>query len=226
MTKKILLVVEDNADIRDANRRMLELNGYAVMTAGGVEEARRAAAERRPDLAVLDIMLPDGSGLDLCGELRGRYAGVPILFLTVLGENSDVLAGLRSGGDDYLTKPYDYDILLARIEALLRRAGSGSEPSAVGPFCFDHTAQRVYRDGEDVLLKPREYALFLLLARNPGSYFRPETLYRLVWAAEPGDDMRTVYTHVCGLRKKLGLTGGDRIVIERKRGKGYRLIAR
>lgn len=219
----VILLVEDNVDIMQANRRMLEMHGYGVSSAASLAEARRELDAGQPDLAVLDIMLPDGSGLDFCGELRERRPGTPVLFLTVLGEKDDVVTGLRAGGDDYLTKPYDYDILMARIEALLRRAGRSSLPQVIGPLSVDHTSHRVYRDGKDTFLKPKEYALFLLLARNPGVFFQPEDLYRQVWAA-PCCDVRTVYAHVCSLRKKLGIHGDGSLAIEQKRGRGYRLV--
>ncbi len=227
MSNVVILLVEDNAEIMRANRRMLELQGYGVQTAASLAEAGRVIAESPPDLMVLDIMLPDGSGLDFCRELQGNAAGIPILFLTVLNENSDVVAGLRAGGDDYLTKPYDYDVLLARIEALLRRArrhGTAGPLSSVGPFAFDHTAHRVYRDGRDTLLKPREYALFRLLMENPGVFFPAEVLFKRVWAAEPGGDLRTVYAHVSCLRKKLAIRAGDGLSLEQRRGQGYRLV--
>lgn len=146
-------------------------------------QRRRVASGRRRRLVVLDIMLPDGSGLDFCWELRESALAVPILFLTVLNENSDIVAGLRAGGDDYLTKPYDYDVFLARIEALLRRvgkAGGSSLCQGIGDLTFDTTAQRVYRNGKDALLKPREYALLRLLTENLGAYFPPEILYKRV----------------------------------------------
>lgn len=227
MNNAAILLVEDNAEIMKANRRMLELRGYGVRTAASLAEAGRAIAEAPPDLMVLDIMLPDGSGLDFCRQLRGNAAGIPILFLTVLNENSDVVAGLRAGGDDYLTKPYDYDVLMARIEALLRRArrdGASGPLRAVGPFAFDHTAHRVYRDGRDTLLKPREYALFRLLMENPGVFFPAEVLFRRVWASDPAGDLRTVYAHVSCLRKKLALRDGDGLFLEQRRGQGYRLV--
>lgn len=228
MSGASVLLVEDNEDIVRANRRMLELNGYTVHAVGSIAEAGRSISREQPDIIVLDIMLPDGSGLDFCRELRGSDGGVPVLFLTVLNEDSDVVAGLRAGGDDYLTKPYDYTVLLARIEALLRRSrmrgGAAGPATELGPLRIDHTAHRVYRDGRDTLLKPREYALFQLLAETPGVYFQPEVLYKRVWAMTPSGDVRTVYTHICSLRKKLGLADCGELSIEQKRGTGYRLV--
>lgn len=221
MNKKIMLV-EDNPEINKTNRRMLELNGYKVLTADTLKKAWEHVWRENPDLIVLDIMMPDGSGLDFCRELRAHDGAMPILFLTALDENADVVTGLRAGGDDYLAKPYDYNVLLARIEALLRRAQYGYVEN-IGSYQIDHVAQRVYRDGEDMLLKPREFALFCLFAENPGAYFTPGVLYERIWGGSALEDVRTVYAHVSSLRKKLGLYGDATIDIEQKRGKGYRL---
>ncbi len=226
MTSHVLLV-EDNLEIMSANKRMLELNGYTVGTAANLAEATNLISQEPPGLIVLDIMLPDGSGLDFCREIRSRGMAMPILFLTVLNENADIVAGLRAGGDDYLTKPYDYEVFLARIEALLRRAGQSDGKSleqGIGDLTFDTTAQRVYRNGKDTLLKPREYALLRLLAENLGAYFQPEVLYKRVWALPPSRDMSTVYAHISSLRRKLGINEDSKLAIEQKRGKGYRLM--
>lgn len=120
MKKATLLIVEDDLNILRANTAALELEGYRVLAAETLESARSAAKACPPDLILLDILLPDGNGLDFCGELRGE-SGVRILFLSALGEKADVLAGLRAGGDDYIAKPYDMDELILRVEALLRR---------------------------------------------------------------------------------------------------------
>lgn len=229
MKSDTILMVEDNEQITQANRRMLELNGYTVATARTLAEANRHIAAERPSLTVLDIMLPDGSGLDFCRDLQGAEAGIPVLFLTVLNENSDIVKGLRAGGDDYITKPYDYEVLLARIEALLRRSRLARHvPSKrdFGALTVDHTAQRVYRNGRDVLLKPREFALFRLFLENPGIYFQPETLHQRVWAVSQSADLRTLYSHISSLRKKLALDTYDTIAFEQKRGKGYRVVIR
>lgn len=227
MSARILLV-EDNQNIMNANRRMLELNGYTVECAATLEAARLILADGRadmqPDVLVLDIMLPDGSGLDFCREQVA--SGIPVLFLTALGENSDIVAGLRCGGDDYLSKPYDYDILLARIEALLRRYRRNvprEGANVFGPFLIDRTAHRVCRDGEDLLLKPREYALLLFFIQNAGVFLQPEMILKEVWAAS-SSDVRTVYAHISSLRKKLDMGENTVLRLEQRYGKGYRLM--
>lgn len=224
MSDAPILIVEDNVQILEANRRLLELKGYAVRTAASLEEARRAVLETPPGLMVLDIMLPDGSGLDFCRENRW-LANTPILFLTALGEPADVVAGLRAGGDDYLSKPFSFEVFLARIEALLRRAQRNAQPTGqkLGPFGIDFIARRVYLGGRDVLLTPKEYELFRLLARNRAHYLPPEWLFANVWGSAPLGDVRTVYAHISKLRRKLEMPGEFDIV--QKRGSGYRLVA-
>lgn len=225
MSKAVILLVEDNERITQANRRMLEMNGYSVDTAADLRGARAKLERELPDLIVLDILLPDGSGLNFCREVHQSAPGIPVLMLSALGKNHDIVTGLRAGGDDYLTKPYDYAVLLARIEALLRRSAQTMEASMtrkIGPFELDLAAQRAYRGEEDLMLKPREFALFKLLAENPGVFYPPEELFERIWASDPNGDVRTLYSHISRLRGKLGSDEG--FSIEQKRGKGYRLV--
>lgn len=198
---------------------MLELSGYEVVTAHNVQAAREYLERDSADLLVLDIMLPDGSGLGFCEEVR-RKTGVPILFLTALGTKTSIVKGLRAGGDDYLSKPYDYDELLARIEALLRRADRQAVLlEDIGQLHMDYTAGRAFVYGIDALLKPKEFALLRLLVERAGEYIAPAELYRSVWGEDAAGDARTVYVHIAGLRKKLRGT----VAIEQARGRGYRL---
>lgn len=225
MSAAKILLVEDNERINKANRRMLEMNGYSVETAMDLQEAQAVIKKEPPNLIVLDVLLPDGSGVAFCRELQESAPQIPVLFLSALGKNHDIVTGLRPGGDDYLTKPYDYAVLLARIEALLRRSTQAMEYAMVkrvGPFELDLAAQRAYREGTDLLLKPREFALFRLLAENPGVFFLPEELYERVWASDPNGDVRTLYSHISRLRRKLNVD--ETLDIDQKRGKGYRLV--
>lgn len=218
-----ILLIEDNPEIQKTNRRMLELKEYKVYTASSIYEANKCISREIPDLIILDIMLPDGSGFDFCKELHNKYPSVPVLILSVLAENSDIIEGLKTGGDGYLTKPYDYEVFLAYIEALLRRSPRSGTRN-VGPFKIDYTSQRVYRGETDLLLKPREFALLRHLIENPGVYFHAEELYKNIWAGEALEDVRTVYAHVSSLRRKLDLYGDSGIIIDQKRGRGYRLV--
>ena len=175
---KRILLVEDNEKIMQGNKRMLEWEGYTIDTAATLAEAHAMLAYKRPDLIVLDIMLPDGSGLDLMRQLRGSTnAGIPILLLTGLTAQEDILHGLRSGGDDYLTKPYDFKILLARIEALLRRSERVPERLTKGCLTLDVAAGAAFMDGKDLLLTKKEFALLLIFIQNPHRFIDGEYLY-------------------------------------------------
>jgi len=227
--KAVVLLVEDNEDIQTANRDFLKLNGYAVLTAATLEEARMLLSRERPDIIILDIMLPDGSGFQFCEELREEY-DVPVLFLTALGEKNSLIRGLSLGGDDYLVKPYDLYELLARIEALLRRMKrhTGTSPEhrrlTLGSLTLDFASQRAYIGDTDLLLKTKEFLLLRALAERTGTYATSEELYTLVWSAYKPSDDRALWVHVSGIRKKLAALGTEGIMIEQKRMTGYRLV--
>jgi len=215
-----ILLVEDNEQIMRGNERMLKRRGYDVAAALTLAEARQRLAERTPDAIILDIMLPDGSGLDFMRDLR-RESAVPILLLTGLTTPEDVVRGLSSGGDDYLAKPYDFGVLLARIEALLRRAALVPKTLTKGALQFDIIASRAYLDGEDLLLSPKEFALLLLLVQNEGNLVSAAYMYDSIWKQQQSADNSAVRTAISRLRKKLG----DGFVIENdKQESGYVLI--
>jgi DNA-binding response OmpR family regulator len=205
---RLILLVEDNEQILRGNERMLKRRGYAIASALTLAEARRRIAEQTPDAIVLDIMLPDGSGLDFMRDLRihklPTEAGVPILLLTGLTTPEDVVRGLSSGGDDYLAKPYDFNVLAARIEALLRRTGRVPETLTKGALRLDIIASRAYLDGNDLLLSPKEFALLLLMAQNEGRLLSTEYLSEAIWKQPLAADNGAVKTAVSRLRNKLG----------------------
>jgi len=214
-----ILLVEDNKEIMHGNRRLFELEGYDTASALTLAEARASINGRRPDAIVLDIMLPDGSGLDFMRELRGsEHAGIPILLLTGLATKEAILRGLKSGGDDYLTKPYDFDELLARAGALLRRAARVPEVIAKGRLSLDVTAGVAMLDGKDILLTQKEFALLLVFVQNEGRCIGAEYLYEKIWKAPIMDDDNAVKTAVSKLRRKLG---GSGYAILAERGEGY-----
>lgn len=225
-----ILLVEDNLRLLEANMKLLQMQGYTVHGATDLKEAEQQLKEVKPHLVILDIMLPDGSGLDFCRDLRRHDRNLPILFLSALGEKEDIVIGLRSGGDDYLSKPYDFNEFLARIEALLRRSGRTESPSSAETaypevFHIDSGAQRVYVRGQDALLSPREFLIFKLLYENRGEFISPQDIYRTIWRQDAGEDIRTVYVHITRLKKKLGLEQRIGLEIEQVRGQGYRLRA-
>jgi DNA-binding response OmpR family regulator len=198
-----ILLIEDNEQILRGNERMLARRGYDVASALTIAEAYAAISERMPDMIVLDIMLPDGNGIDFMRALR-RDSDVPVLLLTGLSTPSDEMRGLTQGGDDYLAKPYDFGVLLARIEALLRRAGRVPKTMTKGALQFEILASRALLRGVDMLLTQKEFALLLLLAKNEGRVLSAEYLYETVWQQPMAADDSAIKTAVSRLRRKLG----------------------
>lgn len=223
-----ILLVEDDRTILNHNRRRLEKEGYRVAIAMNIAEARQRLREHTPDLIVLDILLPDGSGLDLCRDLHG-LGSVSVLFLTCLADSDQVIQGLRAGGDDYIVKPYRMEELLARIEAQLRRTAllRQSAAEAGGPLRLDEINHRAYWKDHDLLLSPKEFQLLALLMRTRNRYATADELYTAVWGLAVCEDPRTVTSHIYSLRKKLESTAGQHhATIENIRMRGYRLILR
>lgn len=218
-TGKRVLLVEDNPKIMQGNKRMLEWEGYTVDTAMTLGDAATRMAENRPDAIVLDVMLPDGNGLDFMRKLRqSNAASIPILLLTGLTTQDDILLGLKSGGDDYLTKPYDFPILLARVEALLRRAQRVPERIKMGCFTLDVAASVAMRDGVDMLLTQKEFALLLVFIQNPERFIDGEYLYEKVWNHPMAGDANALKSTIKRLRSKIEGSGWQ---IAWSRGEGY-----
>jgi DNA-binding response OmpR family regulator len=206
--KGLILLVEDNAQIMRGNERMLKRQGYEVAAALTLAEAWDILSQRKPDAIVLDIMLPDGSGLDFMRKLREaasrQTSKVPILLLTGLTTPADVVRGLVCGGDDYLGKPYDFGVLLARIEALLRRASQVPELLTIGSLRFDILANQAFLNGEDLLLTQKEFALLFVLAKSEKRPLSTEYLHKIVWNLPEIPDDTKLKVHLSRLRKKLG----------------------
>lgn len=220
-----ILLVEDDGAVMTGNRRRLEAAGYRVSAAGSVAEARKLLLEGPPDLAVLDVMLPDGSGLELCRELRAATP-VPVLFLTSLNDRKQVVEGLRAGGDDYLTKPYHMEELVARVESLLRRVEllrASPESLEQDGLRLDLIRQRAYWRERDLLLKPKEFQLLALMMKHRNRCSTIEELYTGVWG-EAAVEPRPVIVHICNLRLKLK-TAKCSLDVKHVRGRGYQLKA-
>ena len=217
MSRKRILLVEDNEQIMQGNERMLTRRGYEVVTALTLAQARSALEARTPDLFVLDIMLPDGSGLDFMAELR-QYSQTPVLLLTGLTATEDIVRGLTAGGDDYLPKPYDFGVLLARVEALLRRAQQVPERIHKGRLCLDVTADVATLDGADLLLSQKEFVLLLIFVQNEERFISAEYLYEKVWKQPMAGNSNTLKTTLNRLREKIKSCGYR---IEWSRGEGY-----
>ena len=210
---KLILLVEDNSQILRGNERMLKRRGYDTVTAMTLCETKECMSTVSPDIIVLDIMLPDGNGLDFIRELREK-SNIPILLLTGLTTPEDIVRGLDDGGDDYLTKPYDFSVLLAHIEALLRRSAHIPKYLNKGTLTMDIRANRAFFGGTDMLLTPKEFAVLLLLAENEGHIISTNYIYESVWKQDDDSNTSVVVKNVMSrLRKKLG----KEIIIENDR---------
>jgi DNA-binding response OmpR family regulator len=201
-----ILIIEDNADLAYGLRTGLEIEGYSVDIAADGEAGLEKARQRTPDLVLLDLMLPGIDGYRVLRTLRESGCDAPVLILTARGEEADKVLGFRLGADDYVTKPCGVLELLARVEALLRRAGRGQVVSAVERFgsVEVHPASRtVTRAGTGVALSPKEFDLLLALVRRRGAVASRRELLREVWEHSADVMTRTVDIHVAELRRKL-----------------------
>lgn len=222
-----VLVVEDEAVIRTGLCDVLAYRGYAPAGVGTGDEGLREASGGRYALVVLDVMLPGMSGFEVCRALRERLPEQPILLLTARGAEADVLEGFRCGADDYVTKPFSVAELMARVEALLRRAGrlprTEELPFALAGWAVDPAGRCARRGDEAVELSRLEVGVLALLARERGRIVSRRSLLREVWGMQHVEAIhtRTVDVHVAKLRRKLGLE--ERGAIETVRGEGYRL---
>jgi len=214
-----VLLVEDNPHIMEINREALLMEGYDVLEAEDGKGCIAVLEARDADLIVLDIMLPDSDGLTLCRQIKARW-DIPILFLSALGENAQIIEGLRAGGDDYLPKPYDIGVLLARIEARLRTDRHRKRFVTRGNLRLD-TLSLIAAFGEkDLLLTQKEFALLLSLTQNPGGLLKREELYSAVWGVDAAGDLSALHTTVSRLNRKLSPAG---LRVSFQRGEGYTL---
>jgi len=216
MSKARLLLIEDNHRIQLANKDMLELLGYEVSLAMSLAEARACLLVQTPDVVVLDIMLPDGSGLDFLRELHQK-SNLPVLMLTALGTSEDTVRGLSLGADDYLAKPYAYPVLAARVEALLRRAEQIPEKLTRGRLSLDVASSVATLDGTDLLLTQKEFALLLIFTQNEERFISAEFLYEKAWNQPMVGNSQALKKTVFNLRKKIENSGWR---IEWSRGEG------
>jgi DNA-binding response OmpR family regulator len=211
-----VLVVDDEEAIAEAVRARLESEGYRVVVAADGAQALDAAERERPDLVVLDLMLPGMDGLEVCKRLQ-RDRWVPVLMLTARTEEADKVAGFAVGADDYLTKPFSLRELAVRVRAILRRServaqATSGETLRLGTLSIDAARRQVYVDGMEVQLTPLEFEILLTLARDPGVVFTREQLMDRVWGYRDYAGGRVVDSHVARLRRKLGEDGTTRFV--------------
>jgi DNA-binding response OmpR family regulator len=223
---KTVLVVDDEPTLVATLRYNLEREGYKVVSAADGEKAISMARSERPDLLILDLMLPAVDGLEVCRILR-REMNLPILMLTARAGEVDKVVGLELGADDYVTKPFSTRELLARVRALLRRTASSGEDEGFssGNLHVDMKRREVTRDGRVLDLKPKEMELLIYFMRNKGRAFTREQLLREVWGYDFYGDSRTVDVHVSWLRQKIEEQQSKPTRILTVRGVGYRFEA-
>ena len=228
MAAKKILVVEDEQAIREMIAFHLSRAGFEVIEAGDCREAREAIADRRPDLALIDWMLPDISGLELTRMLKREkdYEDLAIIMLTARAEERDKVTGLDGGADDYMTKPFSPRELVARIQAVLRRAGAANDETvSAGVLELDTAGHRVLSSGKEIKLGPTEYRLLNFLMTHPERVYSRTQLLDRVWGANVYVEERTVDVHVRRLRKALSAANADEY-IQTVRGAGYRFSTR
>lgn len=219
-----VLIADDDRAIRDALTRALGLEGYDVVQAVDGNTALSLIESARPDVAILDVMMPNVDGLTVCRVLRAERNRLPVLMLTARTETPDRVAGLDAGADDYLAKPFDLDELLARLRALLRRTKSDDDSNddavQLGDLRLDPTSRRVWRGEREVDLSKTEFDLLELLLRNQGIVLDHSTIYDRIWGYDFGPDSKNLAVYISYLRRKLELTGEAK-VIHTVRGVGY-----
>ena len=221
MAHKILVVDDDNA-LREMVGIVLEAEGYELCYHDAGSGALESFKNQEPDLVLLDVMLPGKDGIEVCREIR-TVSGTPIIMLTAKTESEDVVLGLEAGADDYVVKPFDPTVLLARIRARLRPLSpSTSEMVQIGPLTLDVNGHEVRRGSEKVLLTPLEFNLLLTLAAKPKQVFTREMLLELVWGYHYKADTRLVNVHVQRLRSKIEDDPDNPKIVTTVRGIGYK----
>jgi two-component system, OmpR family, phosphate regulon response regulator PhoB len=224
--KPVVLVVEDEAPLQQLLAYNLERAGFAVEQAYDSDEAQILIAERAPDLVLLDWMLPWMSGLELCRQLRRKpaTANLPIIMLTARTEEPDRLQGLNTGADDYITKPFSIEELIARVRAVLRRVRPAFAEEALrfADLTMDLAAHRVFREGREVHLSPTEFRLLRQFLESPGRVYSRGQLLDLVWGRDQEVELRTVDATIRRLRRALN-AGGEADLLRTVRAAGYAL---
>jgi two-component system, OmpR family, response regulator RegX3 len=224
--KSRILVVEDEEAISEPLAEHLERDGFEVDVAGTLTEAHEAFGKTAPDLILLDVMLPDGDGMDFCRDIR-KESDIPIIILTARGEEIDRVLGLELGADDYVVKPFSARELTARVRAIMRR-GKATErrgPIEVGPIVLDPAARTVTKNGVPIELAAREFDLLHILMSNPGQVMRREQIMDEVWDPHWFGPTKTLDVHISWLRKKLEDDPSEPRFITTIRGVGFRFIS-
>jgi two-component system OmpR family response regulator len=220
-----ILIVEDETRISDFLQRGLRAEGHFCIIANDGETGLSLALEGNFDLILLDLMLPGMQGQEVCQQLRMKRINTPLIILSAMDGLDDVIAGLRMGADDYLTKPFSFEELLARIETIMRRSSDITDQEQtlkVGPLVFDRQSLRFSADGIEIEMTPKELAIMELLMTNPDTLFSRERILSNVWGMDMDPLTNVVDVFIGKLRKKIDRDSGSSI-IETVRGMGYRL---
>jgi DNA-binding response OmpR family regulator len=225
MDQRTILVVDDDHGLRELIRINLEHEGYAVIQAANGLQCVSAVREHRPDMVILDVMMPEMDGLEACGKVR-EFSQLPILMLTAKVQSDDVITGLDKGADDYLIKPFNMDELSARIRALLRRVPPAYRPLTAGEaqISIDQQKREVRVRDDTVDLTPTEYHLLLILTENAGKVVEHETLLRAVWGQEYTKDNDYLKVYIWHLRRKIEVDPRNPKLLLTEWGVGYRLL--
>jgi len=224
--KPIVLVVDDDRSLARVMAFNLEQEGYRVLTAGDGETALELVQKEKPSLVLLDVLLPGISGYEVCGQIR-QTSAIPIVMVTVKGSEEDVVKGLDLGADDYLAKPFDMGILLARVKTVMRRAQALLKPVRpafiLGQLRIDFDAQQVAVEDHEVDVSRTEYRLLCLMARNPGRLLTSDYLLTEVWGPEYSGDSHVLSVAIARLRKKIGDDSRNPKYVVTRPGVGYML---
>lgn len=220
-----ILIVEDEARIADFLQRGLRAEGHFSVVANDGEAGFSLAMDGDFDLLLLDMMLPGMHGRDICQQLRMNKVNTPLIILSAMDSLDDVIAGLRMGADDYMTKPFSFEELLARIETVMRRnaeIASDEQSLSIGPLAFDRQSLRFSANEQEINMTAKELAIIELLMSNPGTLFSRERILSNVWGMNMDPLTNVVDVYIGKLRKKIDKDGADSM-IETVRGMGYRL---
>jgi DNA-binding response OmpR family regulator len=225
MEKQQILVVDDEPNIVQLARLYLERDGYAVSAVGNGQKALDAVREQHPDLVVLDVMLPQVDGFEVCRRLRSENNPVPIIMVTARDDDIDKILGLELGADDYLTKPFNPRELVARVKAVLRRGAPPQQtteaPLEIGDMVIDFAGREVRIDDQTVDLRTQEFEVLKVLAENKGVVLSREQLLSKAWGFDFYGQTRTVDVHIAQLRRKIA---ASQVQIETVTGIGYKLV--
>ena len=228
MGKFLILCVEDDRSVSNLLTTTLKMNGYEFFTASSGMEAISGTASRHPDLILMDLGLPDIDGVKVIRKIR-TWSRVPVIVISARGEDADKIEALDAGADDYLTKPFSVDELLARIRAAQRRLSYAAEDHQVsefdnGPLHIDYAAASISIDGESVHLTPNEYKLLVLLAQHVGKVMTHSMIIHEIWGGELNSDIVSLRVHMASLRRKLHDTNREHPLIRTHLGIGYSMV--